>query len=310
MALRNVSVMCLCPTTEANVAGRYFRAETMKFSIREQNYKKFLYLRIDNPFMKKYTDMKKVCFLPLRVKFLTFCASAACTVALTLAGCQPGNGDDSGNGNNNGGSGADNSPVVESGRAGASLTWTLTRNGTLTISGTGDMYDAGIGRAPWYYCKESIKKVVIEKGATSIGDHMFWYCYNMANITIPDGVASIGERAFLQCGGLTGVTIPQSVTSIEKDAFCDCQQLTSITIPNGVTNIEYGVFMNCYGLKSVIIPNSVISIGENAFYQCFVLENLVIPGSVTSIERNAFAHCKKLSDVTINGGQAANAWCR
>ena len=52
--------------------------------------------------------------------------------------------------------------VIDSGACGENLTWTFDDNGTLTISGTGDMYDYGtwvMGKsAPWYQSRYDIKK--------------------------------------------------------------------------------------------------------------------------------------------------------
>ena len=80
----------------------------------------------------------------------------------------------------------------------AEITWTLSDDGTLTISGT-DMPDYEYRGAPWYFELKNIKEVVIENGVTSIGN-----------------------RAFEDCSGLTSVTIPNSVTSIGVGAFEDC----------------------------------------------------------------------------------------
>ena len=53
------------------------------------------------------------------------------------------------------------------------LTWTLTADGTMTISGSGAMKDYGDGNSPAAQKKDSVKKVVIEDGITSIGDYAF-----------------------------------------------------------------------------------------------------------------------------------------
>ena len=109
---------------------------------------------------------------------------------------------------------------VNSGKCGANLTWTLTEDGTLTISGTGAMenyeYVPMDWKAPWEGYRSSIKTVILE-----------------------DGVISIGNDAFLGCTGITSVMIPDSVTSIGSLAFYNCRNLTSIAIPDGVTGIGY-----------------------------------------------------------------------
>lgn len=65
---------------------------------------------------------------------------------------------------------------AKSGTCGENLTWVL-KDGTLTISGTGKMYDYDYSdyeaAAPWIRDKYKIKSVVIEDGVTSIGSEAF-----------------------------------------------------------------------------------------------------------------------------------------
>ena len=76
----------------------------------------------------------------------------------------------------------------------AEITWTLSADGTLIISGTGDMEDS-----PWSYQRDKIKKVTIKNGVTSIGVYAFAECYYLTSITIPNSVTSIGDDAFEEC---------------------------------------------------------------------------------------------------------------
>ena len=180
----------------------------------------------------------------------------------------------------------------------ADITWTLSDDGTLTISGT-DMPDYSSEKAPWYSRRQIIEKVVIENGVTSIGDYAFRGCNSLTSITIPNSVTSIGDYAFSECYRLTSITIPNSVTSIGDYAFYGCSGLTSITIPNSVTSIGDYAFSGCSGLTSITIPNSVTSIGDYAFYGCSGLTSITIGNSVTSIGDYAFSECYSLTSVTI-----------
>ena len=182
------------------------------------------------------------------------------------------------------------------------LTWKLYEDGTLTISGTGTMkdYDYYNNPSPASQKKDSVKKVVIEDGVTSIRNSAFYDCNSLTSITIPNSVTSIGELAFSGCNSLTSITIPDSVTSIGAYAFNDCSRLTSITIPDGVTSIGDYVFMSCLRLTSITIPDGVTSIGAYAFFNCWCLTSITIPDGVTSIGNKAFYNCTNLTTISLS----------
>ena len=194
--------------------------------------------------------------------------------------------------------------AVASGTCGDNLTWTLTDDGRLTISGTGAMtnyYSENNSRAPWDSQRNAITALVIGSGVTSIGVYAFSGCTNLTSVTIPDSVTSIEYCGFLNCSSLTSVTIPGSVTSIGEMAFDGCSGLTSVIIPDGVTSIREGTFQRCSSLTGVTIPDSVTTIEKSAFTGCSSLSSVTIPGSVTSIERYAFSNCESLTSVAIPG---------
>lgn len=76
------------------------------------------------------------------------------------------------------------------GKDGDNLTWTLDDEGTLTISGTGEMSDYMYQVGPW---GSGVKKAVIQEGVTSIGNYAFWGCIGLTEVVIPDSVTSIGN---------------------------------------------------------------------------------------------------------------------
>lgn len=219
----------------------------------------------------------------------------------------------------------DNPSAEEDSGKDGNIIWRLTKDGTLYISGQGDMpdydyYDEDEPEAPWRH--KTVKKVKIERGVTSIGEYAFAGCASLESIEIPDGVTSIGEYAFSVCSSLQSIEIPDEITSIEDGtfdecsslenikipagvtsigalAFDECESLKSIEIPDGVTSIESQTFGGCRSLESIEIPAGVTSIGEHAFYDCWSLESIKIPDGVTSIEYGTFYSCSSLESIEI-----------
>lgn len=167
---------------------------------------------------------------------------------------------------------------AESKTCGEKLTWTLSTDGKLTISGTGKM---DCSSAPFEYTRE-ITECVIKDGVTSIGNRAFFHCSNLTNITIPNSVTQIDNEAFGKCANLKTVTLPNKITAISSGMFIYCESLESLTIPNGVNSIGDEAFRDCVNLSSVTIPENVTHIGRNAFKGC---EQLTIYGV-----RNSYAY--------------------
>lgn len=192
---------------------------------------------------------------------------------------------------------------VASGSCGDSITWTLDDAGTLTISGTGTMYDYFNNfRAPdppWFdYCTD-IQKVVIDDGVTSIGNYAFLRCENLSSIDIPESVTSIGIDAFVSCTSLSSIDIPESVASIGPGAFTNCKRLNSVTVPTGITEIRESMFVGCESLNSITLPESITEINSSTFAGCVSLSSITIPESVTRICQSAFSGCENLNNIII-----------
>lgn len=160
---------------------------------------------------------------------------------------------------------------------GANLTWTLSSSGVLTISGLGDMDDFNYGSAPWKDDRDSITKVIVEEGVTSIGEQAFYWCRKLTSVQLPETVTSIGKEAFQNCNSLISVNIPSGVTSIGKWTFYGCDKLASVTLPNGLVSIEELAFCDCKSLKEITIPASVTFISDDrTFIRCEKLEKITV----------------------------------
>jgi len=180
---------------------------------------------------------------------------------------------------------------------GDNLTWSVDeKTGTLTISGSGDMYHYDPNGGPW---GDEIVTVVVEEGVTSIGEFAFRNCANLNQIALPQTVTEIAYRAFSDCSSLKEVEVPNSVTTISYNAFTNCTDLMEITIPENVTAIESEVFRNCSSLKNVSLPVSVTEIAYAAFADCTGLTTVVAPVNLNSISDGAFRGCDNLTTIIL-----------
>jgi hypothetical protein len=193
---------------------------------------------------------------------------------------------------------------------------------TLTISGTGEMMNFGpwvdddptsFVPSPWNNYKESIQKLVVQSGVTSVDG--FKDCKNLTSVTLPNTIESIEPYAFSGCG-FSSITIPNSVNRIGFGAFRCCDKLTSVTIPSSVTSIGIYAFEYCSSLGSIQVEpgntvydsrnncNAIIhrNIYEGGSEESILLagcKNTVIPDGVTFIEYLAFAGCTGITSLII-----------
>lgn len=229
------------------------------------------------------------------------------------------------------GSFANAASVVKSGKCGDNITWTLDSAGTLTLSGSGAMYDKN-GNSTWE--KDNVKKVIVGKGITTIGSLAFAGCFDVESLNLPDTLTEIKLGAFAGCN-IKSLTIPSNVKNIGYGAFLDCESLKEVFIPASVEIIGQGVFNECESLEyitvdknnknflsaegvlysadmktlikcpatlcgsSFLIPNTVEDIDECAFDYCKELVSINIPYGVKKLDYGVFEQCTKLSSVTI-----------
>ena len=138
-----------------------------------------------------------------------------------------------------------------------SVTWKLSTDGTLTISGTGAMEDyMPVSKRPWHENKEKIQQVCIENGVTSVAKNAFNGCTNLQNVTLGNSIVSIGGSAFRDCSSLIAISLPETLTKISVMAFKGTA-LKEVTIPKAVTVVAGGAFNDCTSLETLTLENKV-----------------------------------------------------
>ncbi len=188
--------------------------------------------------------------------------------------------------------------AAQSGTEG-SLSWTLTKGGTLTISGKGAMPDYTENSRPsWEKYADGISQVIIEDGVESIGSYAFYDSQAMG-VQIPGTVTSIGNGAF-KSSALMEITVPGSVKAVGDEAFYNCQGLKSATFHEGVQSIGVNAFHKC-AIAYLDFPSSITAVGSGAFMECDSLVQVrFAPGEQkVSLGNDLFSKCTWLSNVTL-----------
>lgn len=190
------------------------------------------------------------------------------------------------------------------GKCGENVNWKLSGT-TLTISGTGPMYDWNSYEdptRPWEADDDAkIKKIVIEKGVTRIGNYGFSQLFYATDITIPNTVTSIGNYAFVECVSFKNITIPNSVREIGTAAFGSCFGLKKLHLPDSVTTIGSQAFWDCFQCQELILPANLKEIPSQAFRTWTALTEVTIPENVKSIASDAFLGCSSLKKMYFTG---------
>lgn len=191
------------------------------------------------------------------------------------------------------------------GSCGENLTWFLSAEGTLTITGSGDMTDfPSSGGAPWFgytFNYSEITKLELPEGLTRIGNFAF-EGLQITQLTIPSTVQSLGMRAFAGCKSLEGdIVLPERLTTVGEYAFSRCEKIRSVHFGAATEDIDSTAFEYCNSLSAFTVS------GGNRYFSAIdgVLLNqdgdslvrfpnayegfeYIVPAQVTRIEQNAF----------------------
>lgn len=204
--------------------------------------------------------------------------------------------------------------VKTSGKCGKNVKWSYDKKTkTVTISGKGAMANYGgmnTYAPPW--SDLDVRKVVIKKGVTTIGDKAFAHCEKLQSVTIPEGVTSLGIEIFFDSSTKLGtITLPKSLKKVNRATFYGAYVSGyKVASGNKYFSAAKGVLFNkkktslvAYPFRSkatsYTIPKSVKSIEPYAFSTEAMgickLKKIIVPTSVTSVKNDALCglyNCK------------------
>ena len=229
--------------------------------------------------------------------------------------------------------------VVPNGVCGDNLKWKI-ENGTLEITGTGEMYKyPTLQPTPWSdldyqfikigtgvtgigsnaFSGSKATGVDISNTVTRIGNSAFYYCRNLKRVVLPDSLESIGTNAFGGCeklGDMSDVkdiladyeqyeiqVLPAGLKEIGKGAFTKCTSLKKVRFEGENVTLGEKVFQGCTALEQIVLPAKLDKIPQEMFKGCSSIQTIEIPETVTEIRSGAFYGCENLKDVYYTGAQ-------
>jgi hypothetical protein len=187
---------------------------------------------------------------------------------------------------------------------GTNVTWVLTNDGTLTISGEGEAATFRPSDSiPWCSYDNQVQSLVIENGVTVFNSWNLFGCNELTSIDLPASLQGFSLGDYLCAGselleihvdsdnpnmksqdgillskdgtkllaypvGRHFAVIPEGVTDIGRFYGAD---ILSVVIPEGVERIYGGTFSECFNLARISMPLSMKCIEDAAFYETFAI---------------------------------------
>lgn len=186
------------------------------------------------------------------------------------------------------------------GSIGDNLKWTFTDDGTLIISGKGEMQHAeGNSVYAWggenpQVKRNDIKKVVVQEGVTSLAEYICWDFANLQEVTLPKSLTKLGKECFKHCTALKSITLPDDITLIEESAFEECSALETVTFPKNLKEVSAKAFYSCKLKKVDLSQTQVETIGMGAFAHNDQCKEVYLPKTLKTFEgedEGAFSSC-------------------
>ena len=155
----------------------------------------------------------------------------------------------------------DKDNIIDSGRCGGDINWTLDEEGVLSIYGKGAMYDYSSGTvqtSPWR--DKNVKKVVIQDGITTIGSKAFHNCSEIQTIVIPKSIVEIKFASIYGCYELKNIYYGGTETEWKRIKFGDYvfRGTTNYTIHYNMNSDDVTLENNIYvgNLEQIYWPQS------------------------------------------------------
>ncbi len=184
---------------------------------------------------------------------------------------------------------------IASGPCGENLTWSLTGDGVLTLSGDGDMEYFEWEERPWIDYLDQIQSVIVESGVTSLSQWAFEACENLTSVSLPEGLKKL-DRDVFAATGLTSIYLPASLEEFDAWSMYYAEYMEDVqidpenpwfTVADGIVYSKdmTQVIYYPWGLEGgeVVLPETVTAICQLAFVDCTHVTSVILPEGLTYI---------------------------
>lgn len=220
---------------------------------------------------------------------------------------------------------------------GGNISWALSEDGMLTISGQGDTKEYHVDsfmdyyyffdpndytfqgydfehpkdeKPGWYNYRDSVKSVIINEGVTSLRAGFLNGLTNADTVKIPASVNRIEPWTF-ELDGYPNIVVDTNNPNFKSvDGVLYSKDMKTLLrypkhkngefkIPGSVENIGFSAFAGAEGLTKLTIPKTVKSIGWTCFYNAANLQKISFEGKLDTISQGMFLNCSALKSVTL-----------
>lgn len=206
--------------------------------------------------------------------------------------------------------------VIAEGTLMDDFAWSVTEDGTLILSGSGELVYNSEMEYPWISDYQShICRVIVEEGITTFDFFCLEDLKNLTEIQLPQSLETL--NGFLSgCKCVATLNLPENLSQLSVDIFRydigdpiyvpwvrsqgdffsykDVLLLyqgndSVVQVPDNIKVIDKSAFEGCKGISEIVLPDGLEEIGERAFKNCDKLEKLNLPASVKHIGTGAFS---------------------
>ena len=201
------------------------------------------------------------------------------------------------------------------------VSWELWADGSLFITGNGEIPDFLTEFAPWHEYCDLVKTVEIRTGIEKIGEFAFQDCVNLDDVYISASVKEIAPGAFFDldfenmmvyCDENTAAedfvtehSIPAEIT--RKSTNGNIGENITWELSDGVLTLsgegdmeDYAFFGFTYNkVQKIVVNEGITSIGANSFVGFAYVTEVELADSIETIEHGAFNMCRSIETLKL-----------